>query len=325
MDVIREIFGAPTLVKFKSERRTDMLEFQRDFEVKKRNIREVVKGRQKPIVVQIPACLNELYNAETGKTLEEALRESKFNGEVQKKPGNKLGFSRELLEKMFEEAKSGIVQHVRKILATKLVGEDISAILIVGGFATSKIIVDAVKEEFPDMRVVVPNEPGLAVVKGAVLYGHAPLSIASRVCKYTYGVGVLGDFDPKRHPEAKKLIQNNEVLCKDVFDKFVEIGASVSAETPYEREYDVTRLHAPMDIQIFASEEFDPILTSDCSCHLLGKITIQPPEGGWSPGAKFTVKMEFGGTEFRVSAVDSQNKDRVYETSFDFLANVSQV
>ncbi|KAK3107037.1 hypothetical protein FSP39_005659 [Pinctada imbricata] len=280
MAVMAEIFGSETIQEFKKEQRTGMLEFQRDFEIKKRNVRDVVKGsKQKPVVIAIPARLNEIHVEMTGKTLEQVLRSP---------------------------------------------SEKITVILMVGGFSTSKIIVDAVKEAFPSLRVVVPNESDLAVVKGAVIYGHAPLSIASRVCKYTYGVGVLGRFVEGKHPEHKKLIdkQNQDVvLCKDVFDKFIEIGKSVKADEVIHREYDVTSSHKPMEIQVFASENRNPILTSDSDCHLLGKIRITPPEVGWEKGAVISVRMEFGGTEFKVTAVDSQNKNNTYQTSFDFLGD----
>lgn len=48
---------------------------------------------------------------------------------------------------------------------------------MVGGFSESPITLDVVKNAFPTKRVIVPEEAGLAVLKGAVLFGHQSNSV----------------------------------------------------------------------------------------------------------------------------------------------------
>ena len=48
--------------------------------------------------------------------------------------------------------------------------KDVSSILLVGGFAESPMLQEAVKEAFSEIKVTVPQDAGLAVLKGAVLY-----------------------------------------------------------------------------------------------------------------------------------------------------------
>lgn len=43
---------------------------------------------------------------------------------------------------------------------------------MVGGFSECEIVQDAIRKAFPECRVVVPHEAGLAVLIGAVLFGH---------------------------------------------------------------------------------------------------------------------------------------------------------
>lgn len=319
MELLISIFGEDVIKRFKTERRTDMLEFQRDFEMKKRTIRDRMGQNIRPIVISIPACLSEYVREMKGWSLENAISNSEYADKIKLKPGNKFAFARELMETLFQTTQEQIVQHVREILDNQDSENRISAILMVGGFSTSNIIVDAIKEAFPDLRVVVPPEPGLAVVKGAVLYGHAPLTIASRVCKYTYGVAVYDTFKEGIHPPEKRLETKTEVLCKDIFNKFIEAGQSVSVNSSVDKTYDVTEPNAPMALNIFATTEKNPAFATDEKCEMLGSITIQPPEGGWKKDAKIKVSMKFGGTEFEVHATDEQSPQTVYSTQFDFL------
>jgi hypothetical protein len=51
----------------------------------------------------------------------------------------------------------------------------------VGGYSDSPLLIGAIKDKFPNLSVIVPRDPGLAVLKGAVLYGCEPHSITERV------------------------------------------------------------------------------------------------------------------------------------------------
>lgn len=69
--------------------------------------------------------------------------------------------------------------------------KDVSSIIRVGEFAESPMLQAAITNAFKDKKkkVIVPRDAGLAVLKGAVLFGHQPKTISARVCKYTYGIG----------------------------------------------------------------------------------------------------------------------------------------
>jgi hypothetical protein len=48
-------------------------------------------------------------------------------------------------------------------------------------------------------HIIVPQEPGISVFKGAVLFGHVPDFIACHVMRYSYGTDSYVDFDPDEH------------------------------------------------------------------------------------------------------------------------------
>ena len=83
--------------------------------------------------------------------------------------------------------------------------KDVSNIVLVGGYAESKLLQDCIKSKFSSKTVIIPNQPGLAVLKGAVIFGHDPSIIAERICRYTYGIGCSLPFDDKFHEESNQV------------------------------------------------------------------------------------------------------------------------
>merc|ERR1712079_861456 len=102
-----------------------------------------------------------------------------------------------LLDKLFMPTIDKIRNHVSNLL------KEIKAkhVFVVGGFAESKILQDALKalEKDHDVEMTSTLRPGLAICMGSVLFGLAPESITSRRSKYTYGCGTTTS-DIQGHP-----------------------------------------------------------------------------------------------------------------------------
>ena len=76
-----------------------------------------------------------------------------------------------------------------------------SHLFLVGGFAESPVLQEEVRSEFRDeVRVVIPRGVGVAVLRGAVLYGLDPAIVRVRRAKMTYGIGVIKPFQQGIHP-----------------------------------------------------------------------------------------------------------------------------
>ncbi|XP_053400406.1 heat shock 70 kDa protein 12A-like [Mercenaria mercenaria] len=160
---------------------------------------------------------------------------------------------------------------------------------------------------------------GLAVLKGAVIFGHNPSVIQERRCRYTYGVKTSVPFKAGVHPEAKKFVDDDgDVLCADVFDRHVKIGQSV--------EYgmsQVTKSYVPtskdskaMVFSFYASDQAEPTFVTDQSSTLLEKLTVDI--GGSGTDRSVSVQMTFSGTELKVEAVEQQTGKKT-KAKFDFL------
>lgn len=165
-------------------------------------------------------------------------------------------------------------------------------------------------------------EAGLAVAKGAVLFGHDPDIIFSRTCRYTYGRQIGVRFDFSKHPQEKGEIIERKLYCMDIFSKFYTIGQQVSLGEFVEKtttyscvdEYRKHLRDEPINVNVFISKKEAPMYVDECGCELLGKIIIEckNDERKWPERVFVKTRMEIAGTEIKVTA-------STHNASFEFL------
>lgn len=305
---LQNVFGHEVLEALKKESMTDYIDLFRDFEVKKR----ALSGKK--IVFHMPVALVDLYQRMTGKKLIDSMSKStKLPKDVTMKR-DKIHIGFEVCAEFFNEAVQGTLSHVLDIMT-----DDIDMVVLVGGFSESSLIQTQFQDMFPNKTVICPKDAGLAVLKGAVLYGFDPSVIKSRVMKYTYGIEVNSIFDPKIHtPEYRFWSQgDNQWYCAKCFDAFV------TAEQEVEDGSMVTKFYSPgnkqnqIEITVYASNQI-PTYTTELSCSQVGKIKVERPARGWNPQASLQVDILFGGTEFTVKVSDT-SQGSSYVNKFDFL------
>ena len=289
------------------------LDMERDFETKKRT----VKDESARVNIHVSAAFVEYVKEKTGKSPQEIVNE--------KKMGDKLTFRRDrimfqgsVIREMFEPSIQSIISHVRDVIKSPKV-QRLDKILMVGGFSECVLVTKAVKEEFRDIQVVAPDEPGLAVLKGAVIFGHSPEEISSRVMRCTYGVAVQSTFCEGYHEEEKKVKVGDEYYCRDIFGKFIEIDADAGNDDVIKQKYDITDRKADLCIAVYVSTKESPMYVTDPDCTKLGEILIKVPLGGWRASSSVEVQFGFGGTEFTVTATEVKTQIQ-HEAKFDFLS-----
>ena len=197
-------------------------------------------------------------------------------------------------------------------------------ILMVGGFSESPMLHGYIRQAFPDKKVVIPNEAGLAVLKGAVIFGHNTNMVKERKAKYTYGIGTSAEFIHGEHPEEKKIYKDDGVsLCKDLFGVHVQVGSTIkTGQSHVARNYKVTRkLQNAMEFEVCASKKRNPRFITDPGCIKLGTLLLEIPGVGLERSAD--VHLMFGETELHVFAVDKQTGNEV-TAKFDFLSGNDQ-
>lgn len=192
---LEAIAGKGILESFARDHFNLYLDLMNDFEFKK--IESSPKVR-----IRIPLEFEKYVNEKNGVRLAKALQNSYYRNTVTYKY-YKLCFNLSEFEKLFRNAIDGIIECVANILTTNEF-YDVNHIIMVGGFSNCGIVKKALREKFKTRRFIIPIEPELADLKGAVYFGHLPNSISRRAARYTYGVQVCQKLRPGEDPEIKK-------------------------------------------------------------------------------------------------------------------------
>lgn len=205
-DVLKEVFGKDVLDELHQSYREERIELFRFFELKKR---ASISATRTMVTMKIPEVISDIHKIHKGYGIGEAIQQSKYN-ENMKWEGRKMRITPHLFETLFNQACKGIIQNINDILG-KPMAKKVVTILMVGGFSSSSILQDQIKTNFPFLKIVVPNDAGLASLKGAVLYGHNLRIMSTRKAKF-YGVSSRVDDSDKddhktrdkyRKPEAR--------------------------------------------------------------------------------------------------------------------------
>ena len=316
MKMITSIVGGKVYESFKCDSKADELDLLREFEIKKRAVKPESSGK---IALRIPYSLSEAFEEVNHESLKNSISRTSYAKKLNW-VGDKLKVSADMIQELFTMVSDSIVDHLNEILQNP-VCRHVDTILMVGGFSECTMIQEAIKNNFKDKHIIIPEDAGLVVVKGAVLFGHNPMTIVSRKSKYTYGVKISRDFAAGDPVEKKFTVQvrgQTREKCSDVFDKHIEIGETVKVgESLNPQSYwplnaDVKEVVVP----IYTSTEKNPRYSTDSSCNNLGKIKV-PLQGDSTKDKEVIVRMTFGGTELTVEAMEKGGKP--LKAKFDFL------
>ncbi|XP_052794101.1 heat shock 70 kDa protein 12B-like [Mya arenaria] len=316
IDFISSITGPEVMDRFRSENQEDYMDLLREFEVKKRAIGQSLDSRT---TFKIPITLYETFRDVTGREIRDEVKENKLLSGKVAFAGDKMRVEPGAVKELFSETTKHIIDHLKGIFADPTAsGAD--TVLMVGGFSESPMLRETVQEAFPDKRVIVPHEAGLAVLKGAVIFGHNDKEITARIAKYTYGLKTYKDFDPKKHPKDKMFLnENKRPTVRGCFSRLVEIGQTVSPNEPTpSKPYFPTGNTSGFTIKLYASSDKKPMFVDDPGCFPIGEVYVHCVDKYGKVGSA-DVSLIFGGTELKVRAVDSKTKEERI-ASFDFLA-----
>ncbi|XP_052781113.1 heat shock 70 kDa protein 12A-like isoform X2 [Mya arenaria] len=232
---LENMLGADSIEAFKQSNMEDYIYMIRDFEMKKRDLDPLKNDR--PVVFRISAMLPKLVKKSRGKKIYDVIKDSPFESTVSIQ-GDKLKVDMSIVSNFFKTHVDAIVEHVSNLIDQSTIG-DIAAIVLVGGFSNCPLLQHAMKTTFENHKIIVPIDPDLAVLKGAVIFGHKPELISQRVSKYTYGVSMRVDFIEHVHRESYKVInEKGKFRCAHVFDKHITAGQYlIVGEAQVEKKY----------------------------------------------------------------------------------------
>ena len=314
--LLTDVIGRDTMKQFEDKHRDDFFDLLRDFEVKKKTIKPQMDDK---ITFKIPIALHETYREVNRRDFSRNLMANQELSEAVTFAGDKLRIQPEKVKALFTETCDQIVSHLKTIFRLPEV-QEVGTILMVGGFSESTMLQEMIKRGFTNKKVIIPLDAGLAILKGAVIYGHHPTAIVSRVSKFTYGIQIVKNFEHGVHDEFRKIIIEGKAKCDGVFDKHVEMGEKVEEGTAFgEKTYvPAWRSVTSICLNVFTSEDKNPTYIDGCT--KLGSLSVDltDPEIVRYKDKKILVKMIYGGTELGVEAKVVKT-GKVVDAKFDFL------
>ena len=295
---LTSMFGEDAMNRLKSEDMRDYFDLLREFEIKKRSVLPDTKNL---VNFRVSAALNQFYDESDSETITKKIERLNLKDGV-KLQRDILRVSPDIVRSWFQYSIDKTVGHITGILAEPAM-KDVNTILLVGGFAECKLVQEAVTWAAGRRTVVVPDEAGLAVLKGAVLLGHKQRLISSRCVKYTYGYSTRLPFDPSKHPLEKMVIGSyGDKRIAKCFMKVVEIGTSVDVGKNIKApKGGVLNKTGGTSWKIYASTEQNPEFTTDPSCTYVGQLIVDKAPGETKEENEADVYFAFGDTELKVS------------------------
>lgn len=306
------LIGGPVWEKFREENTSDYLDLQRELETKKRTIKPDSSGK---ITIKVPVTISQSYLEESGESIKDAIEGSNYKGKIQW-ISDKMRIDATLFKNLFKPCSDKIVAHIKELLQKPDV-QGTNIFLMVGGFSESAMLQDAIMKNFPKCKVIIPDEAGLCVLKGAVIFGHKPVAITSRMSKYTYGINISPPFDPAIHREDHRVSVGGIDRCRDIFKKYIQEGETVRVgEARSGKHVTLKANQKEMLLKIFASPKRDPQYVDEEDTEFLGKVVVNLPDS--EDKIRVEVKMMFGETELTVEAQELSTHTK-YRAYFDFL------
>ncbi|KAL4229976.1 hypothetical protein ACF0H5_010365 [Mactra antiquata] len=319
---LRDVLGKETLKRFEEECLCDVFDLLKEFEAAKRAVQP---NSNRDVKIRLPSSLHKI-NMEENQSKVEGLRrdflktmKSSDHGDSISIKDNKLRIESEFAVKMFETPVMEICAHIKELLADPET-EGIDAILVVGGFSESLVVQEAIKAEISEHKTILfPEEPGLAVLKGAVLFGHNPDIIASRKAMFTYGVRTSVPYDSSIHPiDSMKNVKGAQI-CVDAFRTLVQKGSDIKTGHRISENFNSEEDdEMSKDIELYLSTDPEPVLVTEHTCTKIGEMHVKLPRGNSPAERAYQISYLFGEAEVMVKFKRLKSNES-YTQYFNFM------
>ena len=299
------IFGSSFVQKFKSDHPADWLDMMSQFEVKKRSERvSEVTTR-----IRLPCNFINFYRSHgEGRSCRSAYKEE----EVKIYRSEFLCIGPTIMQKLYEPAISGIINHL-KLLLKKPQMRQITLMFLVGGLAESPILRSRIRTEFgKTYKVLIPNKAKTAVLRGAVMFGKRPDFLEERVLTETYGTLCLQDFRWDRDDRSKLEIIEGKAYCKDCFyvlattNEVIKVGECRQANFRPSQS-----AQTAVGFSFYTTRQPTVKYVTDEGVQLIPRppLVVKSPDKSKGTDRTIELKLYFGGTEIVITAVDVESRN----------------
>ena len=218
-----------------------------------------------------------------------------------------------VLEHFFKPVFKQIVEHIETVLKAPEC-RNVTKILLVGGFAVSQHLYNAIHQHFPTYTLERGQNPLLSVLYGAVKFGKNNKIIRSRIMRQTIGIETWDDFVAGYHCKEHKKTIEGKSYCTKIFSKFFDVNERISANnsgkeltfTPASTE------HNTCVVKIYSSYDKETMYVDDISCFVLGTLVIEDlPAPNSNLSREVKIRIDATGPQLLVTAENNRNSKKL--------------
>lgn len=295
-EFIAKKISPEALEKFHDNEPIDYLKMMIDWEAIKCNFKS---SNTNASFVPLPRSLYKILEVHYPKILNKLIAEQKEDGY--------FIISHQVMMDLFKPVLDRVVDTVKEQF-NKLDSHGCDFIYLVGGFSTSDLLEQRIKQEFGSKvkEITKPVFPSAAIVRGAVSYALNPDSFI-RCSRLTYGFDCCFPFEERRDPESKRDTneRTKKSICKDRFAVLVKSGDTVKLNDCREEDVTPSRLvteRAEFDILSTRKQSVrytdEPGVNKETTIIFERQGSYRYSDLGWR------VKFYFGKTELKVEVKD---------------------
>ncbi|KAH3748381.1 heat shock 70 kDa protein 12A-like [Dreissena polymorpha] len=207
---------------------------------------------------------------------------------------DKLRIDHSDVQTWFSEPISSRIDQVKDLRKLDYLN-DVNTVLLVDGFAESNYVQERLRDEIPGISLIVPEDAGLAVRKGAMIFEHNPDVVAARVM---YGVAVNITFDEKKHPSEVKQLYTDEWCVFNRFKIYVNANEEISVDREVVRHF--IAFAKETLIRVYRTKSDKPINTTEAGCERLVTFRINNTDSVSLSDQRIEVHFMFGRTELLI-------------------------
>ena len=303
--------GEEFITFIRTKRPSIWLRVMQQFEIKKRTF-EKDKDLRITIHHGFASCYEEMY----GRKIDSVSDSEGFRVSA----NSDFVIPAEKMKTLFDAVVDGISDQIFNGLnRAKEKQSPVKYIFLVGGFSDCKFVQESIRHiestYRPETTVLIPMEASLCVLRGAVLYGHNPAFIKSRMSGLTYAIVSERPYKKDKDDDSRMERVHGKLVVK-YLDAIIKKGDAVPEGTMRKRTVKIAKSAKSIEKEIYISEQRTVDNPSSSSVRRLGKLVVEllPTTTTKNKDKDVEIQFIFGNTELEVrTAEDSGATVNVFE------------
>ena len=226
-----------------------------------------------------------------------------------------IDFPYKIIDKYIDEQANLISKEIKEMKFS--IKEEANILIFVGGYCANEVLISKIKNNLGEKyNYIQPNNPSLAIMEGALLFGLNPGIIHTRLAKYTLGLECRTTWDDKIHSKGGEKQfdeENKEWYCKNIFSKLIEVNQKLNYNESLPPRTYYTTVPRKSSLIFYKSLKPNPLFTSEKGVEKITGCELDSKKD-YPIGEKITIYVYCGGTCLDVKAVHEKSGEEIAVT-----------